>query len=112
MILGFAFLGLVVAPSPFWLMTCMLGAGAGLYMLHNTLQVHATQMAPDSRGAAVALFALFLFSGQSAGVWIGSKIVDAAGTVPLFLVAAAGLPIVAMDFRRRLARRMRQDQSG
>ena len=111
-ILGFAFLGLAVAPSPFWLMTCMLGAGAGLYMLHNTLQVHATQMAPDSRGAAVALFALFLFSGQSAGVWIGSKIVDAAGTVPLFLVAAAGLPMVAMDFRRRLARGMPLDQPG
>ena len=31
--------------------------GMGFYMLHNTLQVHATQMAPQRRSVAVALFA-------------------------------------------------------
>jgi hypothetical protein len=31
--------------------------------------------------------------------------VDAAGTTQLFLLSAAGLPLLALDFRRRLARR-------
>ena len=52
--------------------------------------------------AAAAPFAFCLFSGQSAGVWLASLVVDAAGTLPVFLVAAAGLPLPALDFRRRL----------
>ena len=42
--------------------------GFGFYMLHNTLQTQATQMAPSSRGTAVTLFACLLFFGQSSGV--------------------------------------------
>ena len=53
-------------------------------MLHNTLQVHATQMAPEARGGALALFACSLFTGQSAGVWLASHVVDAAGARPVF----------------------------
>ena len=79
--------------------------GAGLYMLHNTLQVHATQMAPESRGAAVALFAFCLFGGQSVGVWLASNLVDAIGTRPVFAIAALGLLALALEFRRRLAGR-------
>ena len=62
--------------------------GVGLYMLHNTLQLHATQMAPESRGAAVALFAFFLFTGQSTGVWLASNAVDSVGTRSVFSAAA------------------------
>ena len=60
-------------------------------------------MAPESRGAAVALFAFCLFTGQSAGVWLASHAIDALGTLPVFAVAAAGLPVLALEFRRRLA---------
>jgi len=80
-------------------------AGLGFYMMHNTLQVHATQMAPDSRGAALALFAFCLFTGQSLGVWLASLMVDARGTVPLFLAAGAGLALLAFFFQRRLLAR-------
>ena len=45
-------------------------AGVGFYMLHNTLQVQATQMAPEARGTAVTLFACLLFLGQSLGVLV------------------------------------------
>lgn len=31
--------------------------GIGYYMLHNTLQTNATQLAPEVRGTAVSLFA-------------------------------------------------------
>ena len=40
-------------------------AGLGFYMLHNTLQVNATQMAPAHRGSSLALFAAILFIGQA-----------------------------------------------
>jgi predicted MFS family arabinose efflux permease len=83
----------------------MVALGMGVYMLHNTLQVHATQMAPETRGAAVAIFACSLFTGQSLGVWLASQVVDAAGAAPVFAAAAVGLSLLALDFRRRLARR-------
>lgn len=106
-----AFLGLVASGSIFAALPCLLAVGAGIYMLHNTIQVHATQMAPESRGGALALFALLLFTGQSLGVWIGGKVVDAAGTTPLFVLTAICMPLLALDFRRRLARRAAKTSS-
>ena len=91
--------------SAAWAIPCIALFGVGMYMLHNTLQLHATQMAPASRGAAVALFAFFLFTGQSVGVWIASRAIDTVGTVPVFAVAAIGLPLLALEFRRRLSGR-------
>ncbi len=103
LLLGAGYLGLALAPAVAFAVPCIMALGIGLNMLHNTLQVHATQMGPEARGAAVALFACCLFTGQSAGVWLGSLVVDTAGTLPAFLVAAVGLPLLALDFRRRLA---------
>ena len=78
--------------------------GVGFYMLHNTLQVNATQMAPAARGAAVSLFALCLFTGQSLGVWLGGMVVDTSGTEPVFVAAAIGLILLGWNFRRLLQR--------
>ena len=64
-------------------------AGLGFYMLHNTLQVQATQMAPQARGTAVTLFACLLFLGQSAGVLLVAFSMD-RGWLPLVFSAAAG----------------------
>jgi predicted MFS family arabinose efflux permease len=97
--------GFAAAPGPLWAIPCLVVQGMGLYMMHNTLQVHATQMAPNSRGAALALFAFCLFSGQSLGVWLASLLVDAQGTVPVFLAAGTGLALLAYSFQRRLAAR-------
>jgi predicted MFS family arabinose efflux permease len=49
---------------------------------------------------------LFLFSGQSLGVWIGGQAVDQWGTRPLLFTASAGLALLALYFRRMLARRI------
>ena len=68
------------------------GAGLGFYMLHNTLQTNATQMAPERRGAAVALFASLFFIGQSIGVALTGVLVEIAGTT--WGIAAASLAIV------------------
>jgi predicted MFS family arabinose efflux permease len=103
-LIALGFLGLAAAPSPGYALPCMVALGSGLYMMHNTLQVHATQMAPEARGGALALFACSLFTGQSAGVWLASHAVDAAGARPVFVAAAVGLSLLALDFRRRLAK--------
>jgi len=104
-ILALGYVGLIVAPAAALVAPSLVAVGIGLYMLHNTLQVHATQMAPEARGAAVALFAFCLFTGQSAGIWLASRVVDAWGVLPVFGAAALGLLLLALDFRRRLARR-------
>ena len=102
--IALGFVVLALAPAALWAIPCVVGLGLGVYMLHNTLQVHATQMAPEARGGSLALFACSLFTGQSMGVWLASHAVDAAGVRPVFLVAALGLFVLALDFRRRLSR--------
>jgi len=103
-LLGVGFLALAAAPAPGWAVPCVVALGAGIYMMHNTLQVHATQMAPETRGAALAIFACSLFTGQSVGVWLASRAVDAGGAQSVFVVSAIGLLLLALDFRRRLAK--------
>jgi predicted MFS family arabinose efflux permease len=41
--------------------------GLGYVALHTTLQTRATELAPEARGTAVALFAFCLFMGGSVG---------------------------------------------
>ena len=82
-------------------------AGLGFYMLHNTLQVNATQMAPEQRGSSVALFAASLFMGQSTGVAFGGFAAERVGTQAVLLAAAIAVLLLALAFaeaRRRLAR--------
>jgi len=76
--------------------------GLGFYMLHNTLQVNATQMAPQARGLAVSLFAFFLFTGQSLGVALGAPVVDRFGARPVFATAAIVLISIGFWFRAQL----------
>jgi MFS transporter, YNFM family, putative membrane transport protein len=78
--------------------------GLGFYMLHNTMQTNATQMTPQARGTAVALFSSAIFVGQTAGVATGALVIDRAGAVPLFLAAAAALPALAIWFAWELKR--------
>ena len=75
-----------------WLgmLTCLM-TGLGFYMLHNTLQVQATQMAPAARGTAMTLFASSLFFGQSTGVLIMAQSVDMGWLAYAFTVVAVGV---------------------
>jgi len=79
--------------------------GLGFYMLHNTLQTNATQMTPEARGTAVAVFSSAIFVGQTAGVGFGSLLIDRAGAVPLFLGTAVAIPILAIWFAGQLRHR-------
>ena len=103
--LGVAFALLLVVPSWPWVVPAILMAGLGFYMLHNTLQINATQMAPSYRGCSMATFAAALFLGQSVGVALSAVVVDSAGPLRLFAVAALILPLTGLGFSLALARR-------
>jgi predicted MFS family arabinose efflux permease len=98
-----------IAVGPVWWLAplAMTGVGLGFYMLHNTLQTNATVMTPEARGTAVALFSSALYIGQTAGVAIGALVIDRFGATPLFLGAAAALPVLAIWFARELRRHQR-----
>ena len=97
LVAGYA--GLALSSSVTMSTFCIAAVGAGFYMLHTTVQIHVTAVAPEERGSAVALFATFLFLGQASGVWLAAKVLDVAGLAPVFLAAAAGLALLAVLFR-------------
>jgi len=88
--------GWVVAAPPIALL------GLGFYMLHNTLQTKATEMAPSARGSAISAFAFCLFLGQAIGVAIAGFGVARAGYRPVLAVAGVALALLAWWFRRHL----------
>jgi predicted MFS family arabinose efflux permease len=94
------------APGWGWAGPACAAMGLGFYMMHNTLQTHATQMAPERRGAAVAAFAGCFFMGQSVGVGLAGLVVGWAGTGWLLRVAAAALILVAWNFNRQRRARL------
>jgi predicted MFS family arabinose efflux permease len=98
------FLGIALTPA--WLPTVpfFVASGLAFYMLHNTLQTQATEMAPQARGAGVSFFAFCLFLGQAAGAAAFGQLIEAIGYPPAFAAAGAGLLLLAVDFRRRLGR--------
>jgi predicted MFS family arabinose efflux permease len=74
-------------------LACLL-AGLGFYMLHNTLQINATQMAPQARGAAVSLFASLFFLGQTAGVALAAALIQMLGSAAV--IAGGGVASLAV----------------
>lgn len=97
----------LVASWP-WAIPASYLVGLGFYMLHNTLQTNATQMAPEVRGTAVSLFASSFFLGQSLGVIVAALVLERHGSVFLFILSAALIPVVSSAFARLLARHHRQ----
>ena len=91
--------------SGVWLgMLACLMTGLGFYMLHNTLQVQATQMAPAARGSAVTLFACSLFFGQSTGVLLMAQSVDLGWLAYAFTAAAVGVSCLGVLVYRLVGR--------
>lgn len=80
-------------------------AGLGFYMLHNTLQTLATQLAPQSRATAVGLFAVAIFVGQSAGVAAGARLGPWLGWGPLIAGCGVLLALLGAAVRSGLTRR-------
>jgi len=98
-------LGIGYAPVWGWVVAGCFVLGLGFYMMHNTLQVNATQMAPDRRGAAVSAFAAAFFLGQSVGVSLGGLSVDTLGASRFIACGGLGLLVVSSAFVAQLRRR-------
>ena len=97
-------LAIALLPTWWWSVPACFVAGLGFYMLHNTLQTNATQMAPERRGAAVAAFAFCFFTGQSAGLALAGAATDSIGTRGILVVGAIGVLIVALGFAQLKAK--------
>lgn len=91
-----------------WALPASYFVGLGFYMLHNTLQTNATQMAPAVRGTAVSLFASSFFLGQSLGVMLAAYILAAAGIIPMLLIAAVATPAIGLTLACLLVRHQRK----
>jgi predicted MFS family arabinose efflux permease len=102
---GAAYLMLVLGAA-WWIAPAAVAMiGFGFYALHNTLQTNATQMAPQSRGTAVAIFSSAIYLGQTVGVAAAALVFDRFTAVPLFMATAAALPLLGWWFAVRLGRR-------
>lgn len=99
-LLGLSLLAIAFAQAWWWAIPACFIAGLGFYMLHNTLQINATQMAPERRGAAVSAFASCFFLGQSIGVGIAGVLVEFVDTGAVIAVGAVGVWAVALNFGR------------
>jgi len=104
-LLALAYVTLAFEPHYWIAPAAILTIGLGFYMLHNTLQTNATQMTPQARGTAVAIFSSALYLGQTAGVAAGGVVFDRLTGVPLFLAGAAVLLALALWFASQLKRR-------
>ena len=104
-LVALSFIVITFAPLPAAVAPATILAGLSYYMIHNTLQTHATQMAPAARGFAVSTFASCLFLGQASGVAIAAPVFDYTGGKPIFLSAAFLLCVLCLVFRALLDHR-------
>jgi len=104
-LLGLAYLILAIGAA-WWLAPIAVTAiGLGFYALHNTLQTNATQMTPEARGTAVAIFSSVIYLGQMLGVAAAALVFDRFSAVPLFIGTAIALPLLGWWFAHELRRR-------
>jgi len=97
-----SYLGICVAPNWWLCIPFVVCSGFGFYMLHNTLQTQATEMAPEARGSAVSAFAFSMFLSQALGVHLAGMLVGTIGYAWIFVTAGIGLLALAIWFSRRV----------
>jgi len=98
---------LVILPLlPLWQATIpvFIAAGFGFYMFHNTLQTKATEMAPQARGTAIAVFAFSLFMGQASGVALCGVLIRVVHYEWTFVAMGTTLAALGWWFATRVER--------
>lgn len=109
-LLGVAYLALAIGLAWWVAPLAVTSIGLGFYALHNTLQTNATQMTPEARGTAVAIFSSAIYLGQTIGVAAGALVIDRFSAGPLFIASACALPILAWWFAGKLRQKAAQDR--
>lgn len=102
-VLGAAAYGALAVAATWWQAAlAMLAGGLAFYMLHNSLQTEATELAPTARGSAVALFASGLFLGQGAGPLLFGPMAHLVGHSVAYLGVAVALLLLGQVVVRRI----------
>jgi len=107
-VLALAFIFLAAMPHWTWAALGCTLAGFGFFMLHNTLQVQATQLSANASGLAVSLFSCSIFIGQSLGVVIGAVTFTRFAPAWSFGVAGLGLLLLGLTLMQLLRARANQ----
>lgn len=96
----------IIVLTPFWPMVLpsVFAVGFSFYMVHNTIQTKATEMAPEARGSGLSLFTVFWAFGQAAGVAAMGVLVSLFGIAPSMLAFSGGFLLLALWIRKNLDR--------
>jgi YNFM family putative membrane transporter len=92
--------------TPEWPVTlpCAIGLGFSFYMMHNTLQVKATEMAPQARGTGLSLYSSTWALGQAAGVAAMGLAVGFFDYTPAIIAFGAGYLALGLWLRSNLGK--------
>jgi predicted MFS family arabinose efflux permease len=104
-LLGFLLYALLPA-LPHWALTipATILLGLAFYLIHNTIQTRATEVAPQARGSAVALYASAWAFGQASGVAAMGALVAAAGYAPAIIASGIGFGLLGSWLRFNMHR--------
>jgi len=104
-VLGFALFALItVVPHWAYAIPCTVGLGIAFYLIHNTVQTRATEVAPDARGSALALYASAWATGQAGGVAAMGWAVSALAYAPMIAAFGLGFGLLGLWLRSNLWR--------
>jgi predicted MFS family arabinose efflux permease len=78
--------------------------GFGFYWLHGSIQIYATELAPQARGSAMALHSASFFLGQAAGPVIYGIGFAKIGMTPVLIIGAILVAAVGFVCSRKLRR--------
>jgi predicted MFS family arabinose efflux permease len=78
--------------------------GFGFYWLHGSIQVYATELAPQARGSAMAMHSMAFFLGQAAGPVVYGAGFVTVGKTPLLIAGAVIIALVGYGCSRTLKR--------
>ena len=79
--------------------------GFGFYALHGSIQVQATELSADARGAAMSLHSFFFFMGHASGPVVYGVGFGTIGALPALMIAAAVVMTVGLVCSRLLRER-------
>ncbi len=88
---GLALLGMGLAPTAELFIGCALLLGTGFFMIHNTIQVRASEISPSARASGLAMHSFSFFIGQTAGPALMGLALAMMGSMLAFLWVALAL---------------------
>jgi predicted MFS family arabinose efflux permease len=96
----------LIALSPVWQIAipCTFVLGYSFFMLHNTVQTKASEMAPQARGVGMSLFASTWSLGQATGVAVMGLAVSLLDYAPAIIAFGVAFLTLGLWMRRNLER--------